>query len=210
MGYILFAGIISYLFGCLHGSQIVGKIKKVDIKNAGVKNAGASNTTILLGWKYGIIVALIDILKAVIPVVVIQMIASHYGVTKEVMNTLVYLVGFLVVIGHIYPVTMKFNGGKGTASMVGVLLAIDWKLVLIGIITLVLITLISDYLVVGVIAMYAAFVITTIIFDFGTYSILIAILLTLLSVYKHLENYRRIANKTERTISSMIKKKKSA
>ncbi|WP_413375900.1 glycerol-3-phosphate acyltransferase [Alkalihalobacillus sp. 1P02AB] len=210
MAYVLLAVIISYLFGCLHGSQMVGKMKKVDIKNAGVKNAGASNTTILLGWKYGIIVALIDILKAVIPVVTIQIIGSHYGLTKESMNTLVYFVGFIVVIGHIYPVTMKFSGGKGTASMVGVLLAIDWKLAVIGIITLVLITLISDYLVVGVIAMYAAFIITTVLFDYGTYSILIAILLTLLSVYKHLENYHRIVNKTERTISSMMKKGKSA
>jgi len=53
LGYAL----IGYLLGCINGSQIIGAIKNIDIGNEGYKNPGASNTTLLLGWRYGIIVA---------------------------------------------------------------------------------------------------------------------------------------------------------
>lgn len=205
--YYLLSIVMGYLFGCIHGSQIVGKIKKVDIKNSGVKNAGASNTTILLGWKFGIIVALIDIFKAIIPIFILRFILKDSPLDDYTYHFLLYLSGAFAIIGHNYPVTMGFKGGKGTASLVGMLLVLDWKIGLIAILSLVLITFLTDYLVIGVFVMYLLFSVLTYFFDMGFGATVVAIFLTLLSTYKHMENYKRIKDKTEKRISSMFKKK---
>lgn len=197
--------VIGYLFGCIHGSAIVGKLKRVNIKESGVKNAGASNTTIVLGWKYGIIVALIDIGKGVVSVLLMKYWVNSYSLDERTFYLLVFINGAFVIIGHIFPVTMKFDGGKGTASMIGVVFAIDWKVGLIGFALLIIISLISDYLPIGVLVMYLSWVFLTFIFDYPLLAILIAFALTLLCIYKHLENWRRIQNKTETRISSMLK-----
>ncbi|RDW17125.1 glycerol-3-phosphate acyltransferase 1 [Oceanobacillus arenosus] len=206
--FYLIASIIGYLFGCIHGSQLVGKYKKVDIKNAGVKNAGASNTTILLGWKYGILVALIDIFKATLAILLVLFILKENGIADESQILFVYITALFVIIGHNYPVTMKFSGGKGTASLVGALLAIDWKVAVIGIGVLLLFTFATDYLVIGVLFMYLSFLVTTYIF-FGMKPAIVVMLLSILSIMKHIENYKRILNKEERKLSSMFKKKVS-
>lgn len=199
--------IIGYLFGCIHGSNIIGKLKKVNIKESGVKNAGASNTTIVLGWKYGIVVALIDIGKGIVPILVMNSWLRHYSLDESTFYLLLFLNGAFVIIGHIFPVTMNFNGGKGTASMIGVMFALDWRVGLIGFVVLIIITLISDYLPIGVLVMYVTWVFLTYLFGYPLYAILITIGLTLLCIYKHIENWKRIQNQTETRVSSMLKKK---
>ncbi|HLT55026.1 MAG TPA: glycerol-3-phosphate acyltransferase [Bacillota bacterium] len=199
---------LGYVFGCIHGSQIIGKYKNIDIKNEGVKNAGASNTTILLGWKYGIIVGIIDIFKATFAVLAVLYLAEYFSIPQEAKTLYVYVTVLFVIIGHNFPITMKFQGGKGTASLVGSLLVIDWKIAVIGIGVLLLVSLLTDYLVIGVLFMYIAFFVST----FVLYDVIpeiIAGILLILSFLKHLENYRRIINKDERKISSMFKKKAS-
>ncbi|WP_077324324.1 glycerol-3-phosphate acyltransferase [Virgibacillus siamensis] len=203
--YVLFVMLIGYLAGCIHGSQLVGKIKKVNIKKSGVKNSGASNTTILLGWKFGIIVALIDIFKATLSVLFVLYILNGQGITEEMHTLLVYINALFIIIGHNYPVQMRFSGGKGTASLIGVLLAIDWKIALIGIAILLLFTLATDYLVVGVLFMYISFLVTTYLF-FGIEPAMVVVLLSVMSILKHMENYRRIISKEETKLSSMFRK----
>ncbi|GAA0597654.1 glycerol-3-phosphate 1-O-acyltransferase PlsY [Virgibacillus siamensis] len=203
--YVLLVMLIGYLTGCVHGSQLVGKIKKIDIKNSGVKNSGASNTTILLGWKFGIVVALIDVFKATLSILFVLYLLEGQGITGETQTLLVYVNALFIIIGHNYPIQMRFNGGKGTASLVGVLLAIDWKIALIGIGILLLLTLATDYLVVGVLFMYLSFLVTTYLF-FGIEPALVVVLLSIMSVLKHLENYKRIFSQEETRLSSMFKK----
>ncbi|MCT1902809.1 glycerol-3-phosphate acyltransferase [Oceanobacillus sojae] len=203
--YYLISCLIGYIFGCIHGSQIVGKIKKRDIKSEGVKNAGASNTTILLGWKYGIVVALIDIFKATLAILLVLFILGEAGIPAGEVSLYIYLTALFVIIGHNYPITMNFSGGKGTASLVGALIAIDWRVALIGIAILLFFTFATDYLVIGVLFMYVSFLITTYYF-FGNGPALVVIFLTLLCIYKHMENYRRIILKEETKLSSMFKK----
>ncbi|WP_100012841.1 glycerol-3-phosphate acyltransferase [Lentibacillus sediminis] len=203
--YFIIAGVIGYLFGCLHGSQLVGKLKKVNLKKTGVKNAGASNTTIVLGWKYGILVALIDIFKATLAILLTLFILQENGIVGEAQTLLVYVTALFVIIGHNYPINMKFSGGKGTASLVGVLLAVDWRIAVIGIGILLLLTFTTDYLVVGVLFMYLSFLVTTYVF-FGVEPAAIVLFLSVLSVVKHMENYRRILTKEETKLSSMWRK----
>lgn len=148
------AAMIGYFIGCIHGSQLISLYKRVDIKNSGVKNAGASNTTILLGWKYGIFVALFDILKGTFAIFVVLYLLDVYGISGDERILLIYVTALFVILGHNYPITMKFSGGKGTASLVGILLAVDWKVAVIGIGLLLVITIATDYLVMGVLVMY--------------------------------------------------------
>ena len=206
--YFLISGLIGYLFGCIHGSQLMGKLKKIDIKNSGVKNAGASNTTILLGWKYGILVALIDIFKATSAILLVLYILNEGGIVGSQQTLFIYITALFVIIGHNYPVTMKFSGGKGTASLVGALIAIDWKVAVIGIGLLLIFTFATDYLVIGVLVMYLSFLVTTYFF-FGVAPTMIVALLSILSIMKHIENYKRILNKEETKLSSMFRKKVS-
>lgn len=201
MNYLLII-VIGYLIGNLHGSLIIGKLKNIDIKNAGVKNAGASNTTILLGWKYGIIVALIDIFKAVFAV----LLAKHLLSNSFVFFDIAYLVGAAVIIGHIFPFVLKFNGGKGTASIIGMFFAIDFKIGLVSLATLIIVSLITNYLVIGVFVYYFTVGIFTYINALHFSSLCIVLILTCISVIKHIENIKRILNKTEKTISSMFNK----
>lgn len=200
------AGIIGYVFGCLHGSQIIGKIKDIDIKSQGVKNAGASNATILLGWKSGIFVALIDIFKATLAILLVLFILNENGIVGDTQILYVYITALFAIIGHNYPITMRFQGGKGTASLVGVLLIIDWRIALIGIGILLIFTIATDYLVIGVSFMYLSFLVTTFIF-FGPGPTWIVVFLSVLSVWKHMENYKRIVKKEETKLSSLFKKK---
>jgi len=114
--YVLLTIIIGYLFGCLHGSQIVGKLKQINFKKNGSKNAGATNTVLLLGWKYGFFVAFVDVFKAIISFLFIAVILHKYNVAFEIQIILLYINALFVVIGHNFPLTMNFKGGKGTAS----------------------------------------------------------------------------------------------
>ncbi|RFA35051.1 glycerol-3-phosphate acyltransferase 1 [Virgibacillus dokdonensis] len=196
---------IGYFIGCIHGSQLISLYKRVDIKNSGVKNAGASNTTILLGWKYGIFVALFDILKGTFAIFVVLYLLDAHGISGDERILLIYVTALFVILGHNYPITMKFSGGKGTASLVGILLAVDWRVAVIGIGLLLVITIATDYLVMGVLVMYLSFLLTTYIF-FGVEPTLIVIFLSILSIMKHMENFRRIVTKQETKLSSMFRK----
>lgn len=206
---LLLAIIIGYGAGCLNGSQLVGRWKKVDIKNSGVKNAGASNTTIVLGWKYGVIVGLIDILKAVVPILLVPSVLAKLGLGQDVETLFIFLMGSFIILGHNYPVNMNFNGGKGTASFIGMMFAVDWKIGLLSFGILLFFTLLTDYLVIGVLLMYITFTAGVWVDGYGLQAVLISAALTAISSVKHLENYRRIKDKTETTISGLFKKDKS-
>lgn len=201
---ILSLALIGYLLGCVNGSQIIGKMKNIDIGNKGYKNPGASNTTLLLGWKYGVIVALIDIGKAMIPLIYLKL----YYANDPFQIAILYLTGLFIIIGHNYPITMKFKGGKGTASIIGMIFAINWKIGLFCIGILLLIGVISDYFVIGVWGMYLSFVGSTG-FSYGFLSLqmTIALIIMSLSTIKHIENYRRILEKKEIRVSKLIKDK---
>ncbi|WP_217587323.1 glycerol-3-phosphate acyltransferase [Lentibacillus saliphilus] len=202
---LLLSVVIGYVFGSMHGSQLIGKLKNIDIKGTGLKNAGASNTTMLLGWKYGIAVALIDILKGTIAVVFIKIVLVKLGVGSDTQPVFVYLGALAIVLGHNFPFTMRFKGGKGTASMVGILLALQWQLALVSIGVLLLFALSSGFLVIGVLFMYAAFVTGTYVL-YGLVPAITAFIMLALSVVMHRENFLRIYNKEEKKIASFFKK----
>lgn len=206
--YALLVIIIGYLFGCIHGSQIVGKLKKVNIKKNGMKNAGATNTTLLLGWKLGLFVAFIDVFKAVISMTLTAIILEKSGIILEHATLLIYINALFVIIGHNYPLTMNFDGGKGTASFFGVLLVLNPLFAVISLVLLLLFAIVTNYFVIGTLFTYIGFIM----FTSKTYTtgpILISILFILIFFIKHMENFKRIIKNKEVKLSSIYRNEAS-
>ena len=171
----------------------------------GSGNAGASNVTSEMGWKYGFITAVCDILKAFLPVKLIIILLPNANQQFELMA----IVGMGAILGHIYPFYINFKGGKGIASYLGMLLAIDINIGLIAIILLCLITIITDYVAIGSIFLY--FAVPIVIISSGNYSIIVilcSLILLIVGMIKHMINIQRIMNGKETGLRSVIYKNK--
>jgi len=109
--------VISYLIGSIPFSLLVGKLfLNIDVRQHGSKNPGATNAIRVLGRKWGVPVFLLDVLKGVVPVLIVRL-----GAFEEMFNPVYY--GLMAMIGHVYPVFLKFKGGKAVATSFGVFLA---------------------------------------------------------------------------------------
>ena len=116
--------ILSYLTGSIPTSIIVSRIaKNIDIRDHGSGNAGATNVYRILGWKYALIVLLLDIFKAWLPTAIYATTIFQYISILDI-GFMQILCGSFAVIGHTYPIFARFKGGKGVGSLIGVLLAL--------------------------------------------------------------------------------------
>lgn len=206
--YVLLVILIGYLFGCLHGSQFVGKYKQINMKKNGSKNAGASNAVVLLGWKYGFIVAFIDVFKAIISFLFVALLLQKFNVMYEIQIILLYVNALFVIIGHNFPLTMNFKGGKGTAAFLGFLLCLNWKFTFMAFCLFLMVAIMTKYFVFGTLMAYVSFIFYTA-SSFGRAPLLIAIVFMMLFLIRHVENFKRIANKEEMKISTMFRREAS-
>lgn len=194
----LIAAVLGYFLGCFQTAFVLGKfVGELDIRDKGSKNAGASNITIVLGWKYGIFTAFVDILKAIIAVLLIKWLfpSSDY---------LYFVSGFFTIIGHILPFYLKFRGGKGTASIIGMALAIDIKIAIILMATIIVVTIITDYIAIGTLAIVIVWPITMYIAGYSLAGVLILCIIAFISTFKHLGNYKKIHKKEETKLRSLL------
>lgn len=200
---ILFTILIGYLIGCFQTSYILIRlIKKQDIRQHGFGNAGASNTVSSFGWKLGAIVAVSDVLKPILSVLILKkMIAT--GLIQD-QSFLIMLNGFFVIIGHNYPFYMKFKGGKGTASLIGLIIALNPLYGLIGILIFIISSILSNYIVAGTFSLLIYFIGLVFYMGMDFVSVFIAILITCQSAYLHIPNIKRIAADTETTITGKL------
>ncbi|GAB6087887.1 glycerol-3-phosphate acyltransferase [Alkaliphilus crotonatoxidans] len=207
LNYLFITMVIGYGFGCLQFSYLLGKaLKGIDIRLLGNGNAGASNTVIVLGWRFGVIVGLLDILKAVASLMVIK--GMFYPITSlRGLSFLLFLNGLFVIIGHNYPFYMGFKGGKGTASLIGMLLILDYRMALLGLLTILVVTALTDYIALGTICLVLMVVALSIYFRYSTGSIGIASAIAAMSIYKHLPNIERIKKGRETGLRGSLKKK---
>ena len=105
----VFIFVVAYGFGTFPSAAIVAGKKNLDITKVGSGNPGASNVIRNLGWKVGLAVFLMDMAKAALAV------GLAWGVTGDRHDPLSYLSLFAAILGHSYPITRKFKGGKGVA-----------------------------------------------------------------------------------------------
>jgi glycerol-3-phosphate acyltransferase PlsY len=122
--------LFAYLLGTLLGSLILGRVKGVDIRSLGSGNAGATNAMRTQGKAFGALVLLVDVLKGVVavawlPGLVLPGVTVDPGISREWLRL---ACGFAVIVGHVYPVWFGFRGGKGVATVVGVVGALEPRL----------------------------------------------------------------------------------
>ncbi len=123
---VFFGGIIfAYMVGSIPTSYIVGKATSgIDLRNRGSRNLGATNAFRVLGWKVGVVVLLCDILKGALPVLFLPGVIERLGGAIIPTSDIALAVGIAAIVGHTFTVFMKFKGGKGVATSLGVFLAL--------------------------------------------------------------------------------------
>lgn len=146
----LLVAVVCYFFGCINFALIISRKKHNDITKIGSGNPGTMNMSREFGLKVGLLTFLCDVLKGGIPTFVVWLLYKDFvfaGTNFLVVDFVRFFGGVFVVIGHIFPVTMKFKGGKGIASTVGLF----WMSLTIESPLWALITLCGLFAVVGII-----------------------------------------------------------
>lgn len=197
MGYLIVI-LAAYLVGSSNMAYYIAKHKQVDMRERGSGNLGTSNAAIVLGWGPGIAVGVHDIGKAVLAVLLAELLfpgLEYAGAAA----------GVACVLGHIFPFWLRFKGGKGFAPYLGMALALNWKMALVILAAVVLITLVTDYLVLGTFTTIAAVPVWLGIANQSIVLALILLIATAAILYKHRENITRLRNGTEIGLRSTAK-----
>lgn len=220
--YLLFTIIIlSYLIGSIPTSIIISRLTKgIDIRNYGSGNAGGTNVFRVIGWKYGLLVILLDALKGAVAVIIVA--RMHYGAipfenfTPFDDFTLVQIIaGVSAVIGHVWTIFAGFRGGKGIATALGMLMTIITIDMLVAIGVFILVVLISKYIslgsIIGALSVPLILIIRENIFNVdieGYHTILpFSIAICVLIIYTHRANISRLYKGNENRISLFGKNK---
>ncbi|MDA3846758.1 MAG: glycerol-3-phosphate 1-O-acyltransferase PlsY [Vallitaleaceae bacterium] len=189
--------LIGYLLGCFQTAYIVGKfIRKIDIRKFGSGNSGTTNAIRVLGWKLGAVTFFTDIFKAIIAVVIVKIIFDE--------PVYAYYAGLGVILGHVWPVFLKFKGGKGIASSIGVMLALEPILGLIMMVIMALAVILSKYVSLGSILMVIAIPFYLLLFRLndtdGLELFVVGSMITIITLYKHMPNIKRLITGKETKI----------
>lgn len=196
LSYILVI-IIAYLLGNISTSYIIAKkMIGVDIRTQGSGNAGSTNVLRTLGKKAGAMTFIGDLLKGVLAVLIGKVIASISGAD-------VYIAGYLAVIGvvsgHNWPAFLGFRGGKGVATSLGSMIAINPILALSCFGVFLIIVAITKYVSLGAVVSISLSPIMMIITK-NNKGLLATLFLTISVIYTHRENIKRLLNGTERKL----------
>ncbi len=185
MDYIITA-LVSYLFGSIPFGYLFTKILlKKDIRNVGSGNIGATNVLRTGNKSLGYLTLILDIAKAVVPVVYIKL--SY--------PDLVYISALCAFLGHLFPVWLKFKGGKGVATFVGILISINIYYAVVFGIVWILTFFISKYS--SLSSLFGSISIPIYLLIFNQSNIIFYIIMFVLIFYTHRENIKRLINKEE-------------
>ncbi len=200
---ILFCLIFGYVFGCFSTGYFIGKLKKVDIRNYGSGNIGTTNALRTLGAKAGAITLLGDAFKAVIPMLLVRYV--FFG-NSDIAQLLSLYVGLGVVLGHNYPVWLKFKGGKGIAATGGVMIAFDILIVAFALPLFILIVAITRYVSLGSLYVALFFPVWILIrYPGNIHMLILSLVFMVLAFIKHSSNIKRLINGTENKIGQKVK-----
>ena len=198
MNYLI-TSLISYLLGSFNLAYFLAKAHGFDIRDRGSGNAGASNTVIMVGKMAGLTVALLDILKSALAWWICAMLFPELAVAGPI-------AGSAAILGHMFPVTLHFHGGKGLACIGGVVLAYSPRTLLILLGVALLIGSVTRYVAIVTVSMS---VIWPLYYGLATSLWLGAAILAVPAVpifCKHMENFRRMKTGEELRLSYLWNK----
>jgi len=186
--------ILAYFLGSIPFGFLIAKIWNVDIRRHGSGNIGATNVLRNLGPIPGSIVFILDLAKGTLPILMAQPLTQNYW--------LITLSGAAAILGHTFPIFLKFKGGRGAATGLGVLLGIAPDVFAVAVIFALLVLFITRYI--SVVSMSTAILVTSIFFVLQRpqpYTI-VAGLVAILIIVRHISNIKRLINKTEPKIGA--------
>ena len=184
---IFLIGIVSYLMGSIPFGFILTKIfLKKDIREIGSGNIGATNALRTGNKAIGYSTLVLDILKAVFPIVYVKIFYQDF----------LYVTSLCAFLGHVFPVWLKFKGGKGVATYVGILFAINFYFGIIFIISWFITFFISKYSSLSSLIGAASIPIYLLILTQFNQVIFFTIMFVLI-FFTHRENIKRLKNKEE-------------
>jgi glycerol-3-phosphate acyltransferase PlsY len=200
--------IIGYIFGLFQTSYIYGRLNHIDIREHGSGNAGTTNAMRTLGKRAGVITFIGDFVKSIIASLIVRLVFADSTVD---ITLLILYSGIGAVLGHSFPIYLKFKGGKGVAASAGVIFSLlDARFVIIGLIIFIAVTLISKHVSLGSLTLLGTFFIEFVIFGqlnmikltnpYKLESYILVFLITLLVFIQHRANIVRLINGTERKI----------
>lgn len=193
--------VLGYVVGSFSTGYIMGLMNHVDIREMGSGNAGTTNAFRTLGKKAGIITLIGDLLKAILVVLLIR-----FVIYKDVdyVKLLELICGFGCVLGHNFPVWLKFHGGKGIAVTAGVFIAIDPWILPVGLPLFAVLVLTTKYVSVGSLAVLTLFPIWNAIRltaePYYAWIVAVSCMYTVMAFIQHRQNIKRLMNGTENKI----------
>jgi glycerol-3-phosphate acyltransferase PlsY len=187
--------LLAYLVGTLLGSLILGRLRGVDIRSMGSGNAGATNALRTQGKLFGFLVLAVDIAKGLFTVWWLPAAAlPAVGIDPDLpRDWLTVACGFAVIVGHVYPVWFDFRGGKGAATMVGVVAGMELRLLAPLLVSWVLVLVLWGYVSLATMLSGAALVLAVCILEPNNVPLLsFCAAMTLFVVYTHRSNIARM------------------
>ena len=208
----LFAFLIGYAIGTLQTSYFVGKFYGIDIRDHGSKNAGMTNVTRTLGKKAGIFVFFVDVLKTMLAFYIAASVfydggvsfsswsfARWGGVGFNLILPGVYA-GVGTIIGHCFPIFLKFRGGKGIACTLGLIIMLDIRVMAITFAVGFIVAHFSRYISLASMTITLLVPILLLIFGYDIEIVGITAFITALTWFLHRSNIKRLTDGTENKI----------
>lgn len=186
--------IFSYLLGSVPSGLIIGKLSGLDVRKAGSGNIGATNVARLLGKKVGLLTLVADTAKGLIPI----LLAQEIGLSDPISA----LVGIAAFLGHVYPIFLKFKGGKGVATGFGVLLGLAPLATTILLLIFAAVAVMTRIVSLSSMVSAVAAPLVLWLFYYSPTYIIMAALIAIMIVFRHYANIQRLLNGTEPRFST--------
>ena len=192
--------LIGYFLGTLSPSALISKIKHMNLRKHGTGNLGAMNVMLSMGKRYAAVVMLFDIAKAYSAVKLVELIFN-----SDI--TLGMIAGTSAVFGHVFPIYMRFKGGKGLAAFAGLVLGYDPVIFLILLLLTVTLILIVNYTFAMPYSAGILFPVLVLVTSGKIVLTLITAIASALILYKHFENVIKARNGTDKKVREYVKTK---
>ena len=201
--------LVAYLCGSVPFGWLIGQMRGVDIRRHGSRNIGATNCGRVCGWPWGILAFVLDVAKGFVPTLLgVVLIKDLRHVQDHVLWTTRMFIALGPIVGHTFPVWLKFKGGKAVATSLGVLLALPplWWIALIALGVWIVVTAATTYVSVGstVAALafggiYGGYYGAEVLGEYLPVTVFVAGIIALVIV-RHRSNYVRLAKGTENPV----------
>ena len=183
--------VASYFFGTFPSALLVAKRGGIDVTTAGSGNPGTSNVVRLLGWKFGAVVFALDMAKGAIAAVI------GWQIDGNRVSVLAYVCVVAAIIGHTYPITRKFKGGKGVATGGGAMFVLHPAISLVLFTSWFIIRKVTKKSSVASLAISVALPIAVAAAGAEAWEISALVLMVILVIIRHLGNIQRLRSKQE-------------